>query len=74
MGDDEKKYGDKETEIPGPANAKRGCRDILCVIIFLVVGFPAHSFSRVRSNSGGKSETRQWRRTGPHTAVRKWPW
>jgi hypothetical protein len=36
MGDDEKKYGDKETEIPGPANAKRGCRDILCVIIFLV--------------------------------------
>ena len=38
MGEEEEsKYGSKETEIPGPTSAKRGCRDILCIIIFLVV-------------------------------------
>ena len=38
MGEEgESKYGAKETEIPGPTGAKRGCRDILCIIIFLVV-------------------------------------
>mmetsp|Transcript_60527 Transcript_60527/g.143932 ORF Transcript_60527/g.143932 Transcript_60527/m.143932 type:complete len:950 (+) Transcript_60527:231-3080(+) len=37
MGEEgESKYGAKETEIPGPTTAKRGCRDILCVIIFIV--------------------------------------
>mmetsp|Transcript_26387 Transcript_26387/g.59980 ORF Transcript_26387/g.59980 Transcript_26387/m.59980 type:complete len:916 (-) Transcript_26387:201-2948(-) len=36
MSDDEKKFGDKEQEVPSPETAKRGCRDLLCLIIFLL--------------------------------------
>uniref|UniRef100_A0A7S4PPC4 Choline transporter-like protein n=1 Tax=Guillardia theta TaxID=55529 RepID=A0A7S4PPC4_GUITH len=36
MGDDEQKFGDKETDVPSPETAKRSCRDLLCLIVFLL--------------------------------------